>query len=136
VLNVRDWSGRNPTRVVIDRFLRLSEKLHLFDGSQRTICYNLLKHEEHPGISLMRLAEENFIPLLVQDLVKQKIHSVLVEGGAQTLQLFISHQLWDEARVFQSPRLFENGISAPTLPGKIVSVSPIGVDRLTIFRPH
>lgn len=136
VLNVRDWSGRNPTRIVIDRFLRLSEKLHLFDGTQKTICYNLLKHEEHPGISLIRLEEDNFIPQLVQDLVKQKIHSVLVEGGAQTLQLFIAHRLWDEARVFQSPRLFDKGIAAPVLPGKIISTDTIGTDRLTVYRPH
>ncbi|HKZ37838.1 MAG TPA: bifunctional diaminohydroxyphosphoribosylaminopyrimidine deaminase/5-amino-6-(5-phosphoribosylamino)uracil reductase RibD, partial [Chryseolinea sp.] len=46
-LNVRNWSGRNPIRIVIDRFLKLNEKIHLFDGSQKTICYNVLKHEEH-----------------------------------------------------------------------------------------
>src|SRR5690606_16398318 len=31
-LNVRDWSGRNPVRVVTDRFLRLPSNLNLFDG--------------------------------------------------------------------------------------------------------
>jgi diaminohydroxyphosphoribosylaminopyrimidine deaminase/5-amino-6-(5-phosphoribosylamino)uracil reductase len=41
-LNVRDWSGRNPVRIVLDRFLRLSDKLHLFDGRQKTLCYNVL----------------------------------------------------------------------------------------------
>jgi diaminohydroxyphosphoribosylaminopyrimidine deaminase/5-amino-6-(5-phosphoribosylamino)uracil reductase len=39
-LNVRDWSGRNPVRIVLDRFLRLSEKLHVFDRKQKTLCYN------------------------------------------------------------------------------------------------
>ncbi len=34
-LDVRDWSGRNPVRVVIDRFLRLSATLHLFNKKQK-----------------------------------------------------------------------------------------------------
>ncbi len=34
-LTVRDWSGRNPTRIVIDRFLRLNDKLQLFDKKEK-----------------------------------------------------------------------------------------------------
>jgi diaminohydroxyphosphoribosylaminopyrimidine deaminase / 5-amino-6-(5-phosphoribosylamino)uracil reductase len=129
-LNVRDWSGRNPVRIVMDRFLRLSEKLHLFDRKQKTICYNLLKHEEHPNLFLIRLEEENFIANVVSDLHKQKIQSVTVEGGAQTLQLFIGAGLWDEARVFTSPRFFEKGIPAPILHGRLISAEEVGPDKL------
>ena len=88
-LDVRDWSGRNPLRIVIDRFLKLSPKLNLFDGSQKTFCYNVLKHEELNNISMIRIDEENFLTHLVHDLYKQKIQSVTIEGGAQTLQRFI-----------------------------------------------
>ncbi|MEO1653709.1 MAG: bifunctional diaminohydroxyphosphoribosylaminopyrimidine deaminase/5-amino-6-(5-phosphoribosylamino)uracil reductase RibD, partial [Bacteroidota bacterium] len=45
-LTVRDWSGKNPIRIVIDRQLELSPSLHLFDQQTPTICYNLLKNEE------------------------------------------------------------------------------------------
>lgn len=134
-LTVRDWSGRNPTRIVIDRFLRLHDHLHLFDGKQKTLCYNVLRHEEKRNLSLIRIDEENFITQLVKDLSKQKIQSVMIEGGAQTLRLFIDLNLWDEARVFTSPRLFYEGISSPKLKGRLVALERIESDVLEIFKP-
>jgi diaminohydroxyphosphoribosylaminopyrimidine deaminase/5-amino-6-(5-phosphoribosylamino)uracil reductase len=116
-LNVRDWTGRNPVRVVIDRFLKLGKGLHLFDKSQKTICYNLLKHEEHENLLLVRLDEAEFIGQLVMDLHKQKVQSIIIEGGAVTLKHFIEAGLWDEARIFVSPKTFGKGIQAPVLSG-------------------
>ena len=42
-LNTRFWTGKNAVRVLIDRELSLSKNLHIFDNSQKTICYNSLK---------------------------------------------------------------------------------------------
>ncbi|HEY5745738.1 MAG TPA: bifunctional diaminohydroxyphosphoribosylaminopyrimidine deaminase/5-amino-6-(5-phosphoribosylamino)uracil reductase RibD [Chryseolinea sp.] len=134
-LTVRDWSGRNPVRVVIDRFLRLDHKLHVFDGSQKTLRYNVLKHEEHPGLSYVRLDESDFLQQLIKDLHKQKIQSVLVEGGAHTLQHFIDAGMWDEARIFQSPRCFEKGIAAPVIHGRLTTQRMLAEDTLKILRP-
>jgi len=33
-------------------------------------------------------------------LFKHKVQSLIVEGGAKTIQTFIDENLWDEARVF------------------------------------
>lgn len=133
-LTVRDWSGRDPVRVVIDRFLRLPDTLNIFDQSVRTICYNLLKHEEHPNLSLIRLEEQDFIPTLVSHLAKEKIQSVMIEGGSMTLSLFINAGLWDEARVFSSSRSFHTGITAPSFQGYSVSEEAIQGDTLRIFQ--
>jgi diaminohydroxyphosphoribosylaminopyrimidine deaminase/5-amino-6-(5-phosphoribosylamino)uracil reductase len=135
MLNVREWSGRNPTRIVIDRFLRLNSHLHLFDKKVKTICYNLLKHEEHENLLFIRLNETNFVSELVADLRKQKIQSVIIEGGAQTLQLFIDAKLWDEARVFTSSRIFGDGISSPTFKGALKATQHFQNDRLEVFQP-
>jgi diaminohydroxyphosphoribosylaminopyrimidine deaminase/5-amino-6-(5-phosphoribosylamino)uracil reductase len=89
----------------------------LFDHSQPTICYNLLKHEEHSNLTRVRLDEENFLEALVADLQKRKIQSIIIEGGSFTLQKFIDARLWDEARIFASPRIFSKGIKAPVLSG-------------------
>lgn len=132
-LNVRDWSGRNPVRIVIDRFLKLNEKINLFDGSQKTLCYNVLKHEELHHVSLIRIDEENFLTHLVHDLYKQKIQSIIVEGGAQTLQAFIDSGLWDEARIFVSPHTFETGIKSPVLAGVLDGQNKIKNDWLKIL---
>lgn len=132
-LTVREWTGRNPVRIVIDRFLRLSEKLNLFDKTQQTICYNVLKHEEHSKLSLIRLDEKDFIQHLVTDLYKQKMQSVIIEGGAQTLQLFIDEGYWDEARVFTSTRTFDKGLAAPAVFGETKSVQDVFGDELKVI---
>jgi diaminohydroxyphosphoribosylaminopyrimidine deaminase / 5-amino-6-(5-phosphoribosylamino)uracil reductase len=133
-LTVRDWSGRDPIRLVIDRFLRLSDRLNLFDGSVKTICFNLLKHEEHSKLSLVRLDEQDFLVSLVDYLAKEKIQSVMIEGGSLTLSMFINAGLWDEARVFTSPRLFHTGIQAPSIHGHLVTEDVIFTDTLKIYQ--
>ncbi len=134
-LTVRDWSGRNPVRIVIDRFLRLPHSLHLLDGSQPTLVYNVLKHEEHGKLAFVRIDEEDFIHHLVKNLHERKVQSVIVEGGSQTLQLFMSVNLWDEAHVFVSDRTFGQGIAAPVIQGKIISSSKVGDDLLSVYHP-
>ncbi len=134
-LTVRDWTGRNPTRIVIDRFLRLNNHLHLFNRKEKTICYNVLKHEEHQNLLLVRIDENDFLQELIHDLFKKNIQSVIVEGGAQTLQLFIESKLWDEARVFTSPRTFGEGIEAPAFHGKLGIQKNIDSDRLEFVHP-
>ena len=135
-LTVRDWSGGNPTRLVIDRFLRLSDNLNLFDQSVPTVCFNLLKHEEHPNLKLVRLDEQNFILQLLAWLCKEKIQSLIVEGGNQTLSFFIESGLWDEARIFTSPRSFHKGIKGPSLQGDLISREQISTDLLQIYSHH
>lgn len=134
-LTVRDWSGRNPVRVVIDRFLRLNNHLHVFDKKVETICYNVLKHEEHKNLIFVRLDEDNFLPELVGDLYKRKIQSVIVEGGSQTLRHFIEAKIWDEARVFISSRTFRDGIPAPDFRGSLVDERSIDKDTLQVYSP-
>lgn len=134
MLTVRDWSGRDPVRLVIDRFLRLSDKLNLFDQSVKTICFNLLKHEEHTKLSLVRLDEQDFLISIVDYLAKEKIQSVMIEGGSMTLSMFINAGLWDEARVFTSPRLFHTGIAAPSFRGNFLSEENIFTDTLRIYQ--
>ncbi len=130
-LTVREWTGRNPVRIVIDRFLRLPESLNLFDRIQRTICYNVLKHEERTNLSLIQLDEKDFILHLVRDLFKRKIQSVIIEGGTQTLQSFIDAGLWDEARVFTSNLTFGVGIASPAFHGETLFEQTIFGDKLS-----
>jgi diaminohydroxyphosphoribosylaminopyrimidine deaminase/5-amino-6-(5-phosphoribosylamino)uracil reductase len=134
-LTVRDWSGRNPVRVVLDRFLRLHEKVHVFDRSQQTLRYNLLKHEEHANLSLIRVEEDNFIQDVVENLYKRKIQSVLIEGGATTLQLFIDMGLWDEAKVFVSDKNFGKGIQSPRFHGNLIARESVFNDTLRTYQP-
>ncbi len=61
----------------------------------------------HGGITL---------PRLMADLHQQHVQSLMVEGGAKTLQSFIDAGLWDEIRVETSGLLVSEGTKAPVLP--------------------
>ena len=134
-LNVRDWTGKNPIRVVIDRNLNLNRELFLFDGSQHTLCYNQVKDEREPNSEKILLKVGFGLEDILQNLYERKIQSLIVEGGAQVLKKFLEQELWDEARVFTGNIAFGNGIPSPKIPGQIVEQSDIQGDLLTIWHP-
>lgn len=52
-------------------------------------------------------------------LYAEKKQSLVVEGGAKTLQSFLDAGLWDEIRIETAPFTIGEGIEAPRLPGNI-----------------
>ncbi|MTI31787.1 bifunctional diaminohydroxyphosphoribosylaminopyrimidine deaminase/5-amino-6-(5-phosphoribosylamino)uracil reductase RibD [Cytophagales bacterium RKSG123] len=134
-LNVRDWSGKDPLRIVIDRQLKLNPTLKLFDRSQPTICYNLKENREEVNLLFQALEGKDFLEDMLNDLFKRKQQSLIVEGGSGLLNKFIEKGLWDEARVFKAPTTFGKGIAAPILNGTLVDRFRIDNDQLFIFKP-
>jgi diaminohydroxyphosphoribosylaminopyrimidine deaminase/5-amino-6-(5-phosphoribosylamino)uracil reductase len=130
-LNVREWTGRNPVRVVLDRSLRLPSSLHLFDGSQPTICYNRIKNEEKENLAFVKVGT---LQDVVSDLYKRRMQSLVVEGGAITLGLFVKAGLWDEARVLISEKTFGAGIKPPGLVGELTSTASLENCQLRVFQ--
>jgi diaminohydroxyphosphoribosylaminopyrimidine deaminase/5-amino-6-(5-phosphoribosylamino)uracil reductase len=133
-LNVRDWDGRNPVRIVLDRNLSLDPSLHLFDGLQQTICYNQLKSENSDHLEWVQLSKGFGVEAVLEDLYHRKIQSLIVEGGAQVLKSFIEKELWDEARVFTGQVQFGSGIPAPWIKGRLIAESEIMGDKLAVWR--
>ena len=131
-LNVRDWTGSDPIRVVLDSKLELPAELHLFDQQIPTLCYNTLKSETLPNLEWVKLPELSPEALLA-DLHARQIQSVLIEGGSQTIHQFLAAGLWDEARVFTAPIEFERGIAAPQLTQTPSESHAIGEDQLDIY---
>lgn len=132
-LTARNWKGRNPTRIVLDRYLKLSPDLHLFDGSVPTVCYNFQKNEVRPNLEFVKLESENFPENILHDLSTRKIGSLLVEGGSEVLQHFLASGVWDEYRIFRSEVSFGNGIIAPRPAGKLIAEEKLQSDNLLIF---
>ena len=134
-LNVRDWTGRDPVRIVIDQQLILDDNLSLFDHSQPTICYNLLKNEEAENLSFVKLKKGFGLGDILDDLHDRQIQSLIVEGGNFLLQKFIAEGIWDEARVFIGKVEFGGGIPAPKLESHPSEQINILGDDLWIYRP-
>src|SRR5690606_18493263 len=44
-LTVRDWEGRNPKRILIDKNLELPESLSIFDDPENSIIFNAQKSD-------------------------------------------------------------------------------------------
>jgi diaminohydroxyphosphoribosylaminopyrimidine deaminase / 5-amino-6-(5-phosphoribosylamino)uracil reductase len=119
-LTVREWQGRNPKRIVIDRNLRLPTDLHLFDQSVETLVYTLRDKPSTENCQFIKLPESFQIETILEDLLGRNIQSIIVEGGTATLNQFIAKGLWDEARVFTAGHLFKVGISGPQLPVHLI----------------
>lgn len=132
-LNVRGYAGNDPMRIVIDRHLKLDEKLNLFDRSQPTLVFN---ESRTSGEGDLEFAGVDFSELelnILKELSKRKIQSLIVEGGAHTLNSWIQKGLWDEARVFMSNTKFERGIAAPILESQPQNTESVNTDTLKIY---
>ncbi|MEP3389080.1 MAG: bifunctional diaminohydroxyphosphoribosylaminopyrimidine deaminase/5-amino-6-(5-phosphoribosylamino)uracil reductase RibD [Reichenbachiella sp.] len=132
-LNVRDWEGENPIRLVIDKHLTLNSDLHLFDQEIPTICYNLKKEGKEENLEWVKVREDKLLDDIFIDMRQRGIQSVFVEGGAFLIQSIIDQGLWDEARVFSSETKFEKGIAAPILKCDTEETRQIENDQLDIF---
>ena len=134
-LNVRDWQGNDPVRVVIDKKLQLNKKLKLFDRSQLTLVYNLQVTNSDDNLSYVQLPEEKFLQCLLDDLYQKGIQSILVEGGAFLLNALLREGMWDEARIFEAREVaFGGGIAAPILKERLVESHSIDTDYLKLYK--
>ncbi|MCD0467564.1 bifunctional diaminohydroxyphosphoribosylaminopyrimidine deaminase/5-amino-6-(5-phosphoribosylamino)uracil reductase RibD [Flavobacterium sp. ENC] len=137
-LNVRDWSGNNPVRIVLDQNNRIPEDSFIFDNSVKTIVITkseIVSEKENLTFEAIDF-NQNIIPQIIDVLYRNQIQSVLIEGGLRTLQTFIDEDIWDEARIFKGKSLFGKGTKAPFLSGKISGKINIESDELTRIRNH
>ena len=132
-LTSRDWKGKSPLRIVLDRQKALDKNLNLFTDKQPTLVYTLQAPEVIKQAEWIQLNENQFLKNILTDLHKRKIQSLIIEGGSTTLQAFIDLGLWDEARVFIGNNTFKEGISAPKLNFEATSETKILEDRLMTY---
>lgn len=134
-LNVREWSGQDPVRIIIDKQLKVPAAHHVHDRSQHTIIYNTVRSREEDNLVYVKLEEFNFLRDLLDDLHDKHLQSLMVEGGPTTLTQFLKARLWDEARVFTGQEAFGKGLSAPLFQANLVSKDDVLGDILSIYRP-
>ena len=136
-LDVRHWKGKNPVRIILDRSLKIDQNRHVMNESVPTIVFTEIvdttrykKDIEYAYIDF----SNNLAAQVCELLYKANITSVLIEGGAQTLQTFNEANLWDEARIFRGNTSFKEGIKAPSLSGKLIDSKNIASDTLNTYR--
>lgn len=115
-LTTRNWFGKNPVRMVIDKDLTLPKHLELFDGSVRTLVFTQREDTSNrPNVEHIRLDFKiDILPQIMEVLYKEKLQSLMVEGGSILLQSFIDVGCWDEAYIEQSDAHLKDGVKAPS----------------------
>ena len=108
-LNVREWSGRNPRRIVLDR-----------------------NHPFSPDVDF----DSPVLPQLMQYLYDKGIQSLLVEGGAYTHNTFIESGMWDEIRVEKSKVTISKGTKSASIPDDVLLMDEKEYDGNTISIYH
>jgi diaminohydroxyphosphoribosylaminopyrimidine deaminase/5-amino-6-(5-phosphoribosylamino)uracil reductase len=135
-LTTRLWKGNNPVRILLDDRLIISPEAKLFNNESRTIIINN-KIEKEEGTNFYRKAQKGAKALL-DVLYKERITSVIIEGGAKTLQAFIDSGYWDEARVITNNSLIiPEGLPAPQLKSAgITQREHIFSDKIDYYTGH
>ena len=122
-LTTRMVKGGNPIRIVVCDDRKIVKKFNVFNDEAETIIINL--DSCNKNISDAKK--------ICDDLFKNNIISVIVEGGPKTLNYFLMENLWDEARIFIGEKEFINGIKAPEIELKNSLFRLIDNDKLYII---
>jgi diaminohydroxyphosphoribosylaminopyrimidine deaminase/5-amino-6-(5-phosphoribosylamino)uracil reductase len=112
----RYGQANQPLRIALDKDLKLPQSYHLLAQDIPTWIINQHKEETIGHLHFIQLDfKKDIIPQLLDRLFQASILSLIVEGGVQLLQSFINAGIWDEARVFETPNVLNDGLLAPSL---------------------
>lgn len=121
--------------MVLDKNLRLSKSLHLFDNSTPTLIFNSTNNLVEQNTEYIQVDfNKNLLHQITNTLHTKNCLSLIVEGGKQVLETFIAENLWDEAHVYIGNKNFRHGIPAPTLDGSPLYSETMEMDKLEVYK--
>jgi len=136
-LTVREWSGNQPIRLVIDRTGRLDARLNIFDQKAPTWVFTSIRKKEDEARKYITLDFDwEILPQLLSELYRRDILSVIVEGGAELLTSFLKMDLWDEAFVYTGNQFFGKGVAAPHISGETIAIEELDECKLHVLRNY
>ncbi len=137
-LDVRDWTGNSPVRVILDQNNRIPKDYNVLDNQVKTIviCQTRTAIDKENTIFEVIDFKQNIARQITEVLYRHQIQSLIVEGGQKTLATFIEENLWDEARIFTGSTIFTSGTKAPTFIKTPSEKYRIGNDELIITKNH
>lgn len=136
-LTVHDDITASPLRIVLDPQGQLQpyDQWHIGQCPPGSIVVhqdNQKIHELPFGMTALPYHNDAFKGIFAYAR-QHAITSLLVEGGANTLQYLIDNNLWDEARVFVAPHSLHAGLAAPLINQKPKTTEVSGVDQLNFY---
>jgi diaminohydroxyphosphoribosylaminopyrimidine deaminase / 5-amino-6-(5-phosphoribosylamino)uracil reductase len=134
-LNVRDWKGNNPVRLILTGSGSLPAKLAIDTLIGSNVFFTFYPEKINmPGSAVVKLYNHEPSAFQILDyLFKLGIQSLFIEGGTKVHSHFISLGLWDEARIFHGDLLYGNGVKAPEIKGKLFLKTKFSKSSLEIL---
>jgi len=107
-LTSRVKNGRNPIRVVLDKDLKSKDKsFNIMNEKGNNLIINS-KENYKTGNSEWIKIEESKPEIILKELRKREIDSIIIEGGANIIEQFLHYA--DKIMIFQAPKIFGEGI--------------------------
>ncbi len=132
-LTCRNYEGNSPIRIIIDQKMRLDYG-GFNVGDRKAQTYVLSEKEVISKGKLQFIKPADFtIKSILTTLANLDIQSVIIEGGATTLNHFINADLWDEARILTGVNSIPNGTPAPIVQGIVSEAYAFGKDQIKII---
>ncbi len=125
---------RDFLRIILDPQGRIPKKATVLSDKYNTLVFSKkeLAIEKQVYISDFK----NILNDVLTVLYKKNIQSIIIEGGAKTIEYFLNEDLWEEARIFYTPAILKEGIKAPKIKGKQKKEFSVENDRVLILVPH
>jgi diaminohydroxyphosphoribosylaminopyrimidine deaminase/5-amino-6-(5-phosphoribosylamino)uracil reductase len=116
MLNTRYWPGKSPLKILIDPNLRVPLSNNVFAGTAKIKVFNNIKNEKQDHIEWHQIGKnENMIDVILSTLYNENIGTLLIEGGANTIQQFIDRGLYDEIYRIKTSKELNSGIKEPII---------------------
>lgn len=134
-LDTRDWFGNNPIRMILDREGKIDSLHHVMDQSTLTLVLTEQKNRQSTDNLIFKncIFDSELAQTICTIGYESNIQSIIIEGGAQTIQNFLDAQLWDEARIFKGSIQLKEGLLAPKIDRKDNKGQTIIKDELVIL---
>lgn len=131
-LTARAVTGRNPLRIVLDSQLQAPSSATVFTDGLPTVVFNTVKSGTEGAVTYVQLPDLT-VDSQLRAMHELNIVSVIIEGGAHTLDAYIQSGHWDEARVIKGTHAFRNGLKAPVITALPDRTFSFASDQISIF---
>lgn len=134
MLNVREWTGPNPLKLILSSSGSFNKGAAVIGTDTKLVVFTNNSEKDIPDTVKVILKDNVSSAAQISGYLHTSgIQSLLIEGGAEIINHFVSTGLWDEARIFTGADYFRRGVKAPLINGTLFSKTNFSGSSLEIY---
>lgn len=133
-LNTRLWKGKDPVIYVLGgKFSDIPNAW--FKKKTPIFQFTQTPEKQKTRITQIKINDlSKSVDILLRHCEKHQVQSLLIEGGTQVINQFLTRNLWDKAIIFKSLSLLHDGVKAPFIDQRPIESIKSSKDHVLIFR--